>query len=73
VPQEFLDRPDIIALLQQMHGNRVAEGMATHTFVESTRTPYYAHSLLHSTLMRMMAPSDPGARVFRPPVGGEDI
>ena len=46
VPEEFLDGPDVIALLQQMRGKTVSEGMTTDAFVEPHRAPCLAHSLL---------------------------
>ena len=64
VPEELLDRPDVVALLQQMCGKTVAEGMAADALVEAYRTPCLTHSLLQSTLTRMMTTGDPGARVF---------
>ena len=73
VPEEFLDRPDVVALLQQMRGKTVSEGMATDAFVEPHRTPCLTHSLLQSTLARMMAADDPCPWVFRQTVGGKDI
>ena len=30
VAQEFLDRPDVVALLQRVGGKRVTEGVAAH-------------------------------------------
>jgi hypothetical protein len=46
VPEEFLDGPDVIALLQQMPGKTVSEGVTTDAFVEPHRTPCLAHGLL---------------------------
>ena len=73
VPKEFLHRPDVVALLQQMRGKTVSEGMATDAFVEPHRTPCLTHSLLQTTLARMMPPGDPGPRVFRQAVGRQDV
>src|SRR5262245_54571003 len=46
VPKKFLDGPDVIALLQQMRGKTVPEGVTTDAFVEPNRTPCLAHGLL---------------------------
>jgi hypothetical protein len=73
VPEEFLDRPDVVALLQQMRGKTVSEGVTTAAFVEPHRTPCLAHSLLQTTLTRVMAADDPRPWVFRQTVGGKDI
>jgi hypothetical protein len=53
--------PDIIALLQQMHGKTVSEGLYTEALVEPHCTPCLTHSLWSSTRARMMTPGDPGA------------
>ena len=64
VPEELLDHPDVVALLQQVRGKTVTEGMAADAFVETYRTRCSTHSLLQSTLTRMMTMGDPGARIF---------
>jgi hypothetical protein len=38
-PEEFLDRSGVIALLQQMCGKTVAEGLAADALVEAYRPP----------------------------------
>ena len=73
VPEEFLHRSDVIALLQQMGGKTVSEGVATDAFVEPDRTSCLTHSLLQSTLTRMMAADDACAWVLRQTIGGKDV
>jgi hypothetical protein len=73
VPEEFLHRPDVIALLQQMRGKTVSEGLATDVFVEPHRTSCLTHSLLQSTLTRVMAADHPRMRVLRQTIGRKDV
>jgi hypothetical protein len=73
VPEEFLDGPDIIALLEELSRETVPKGMAADVFVEPHHTPCLAHHLLQSTLTQVMAADDPRARVFRQTVGGKDV
>jgi hypothetical protein len=42
VPEEFVDRPDIISLLQQRRGKTVSEGLATEAFGGNLYGTYYA-------------------------------
>jgi len=73
VAQQFLHRPDIVALLEEVRRETMPEGMAADAFVEPHRTPYLTHSLLQTTLTRVMAADDPRAWVFRQTVGGKDV
>ena len=61
VPEEFLDGPDVVALLEELRRETVPKGMTTDAFVEPHRMPCLIHSLLQSTLTRMMTPGDPRA------------
>jgi len=49
VPQPFLHRPDIVALLEQMRGNTVPQGMATDAFGEPDRTTHLANETVEKT------------------------
>jgi hypothetical protein len=48
VPQPFLHRPDIVALLEQMRGNTVPKGVATNAFGEPDRTTYLANETVEN-------------------------
>jgi hypothetical protein len=63
--EQFLNRPDIIAILKQVGGKAVAQRVTTNPRAQ----PGFAGSLFHSPLqyrlMQMMPPLDPRARVER--------
>jgi hypothetical protein len=65
VAQEFLHRPDIIALLEQMRRKAVPQRVTTHAFGEPCRTTGPTDGSLQPTVMRVMAADDPRPRVFR--------
>jgi hypothetical protein len=46
MPEEFLDRPNIIAVLKQMGSKRMPEGVAARWFVN----PYIERCLLYRVL-----------------------
>jgi hypothetical protein len=73
VPEEFLDRPDVVSLLQPRRGKTGSEGLTTEAFVEPHRTPYLTHGLWSPTLTLMIGPGDPGAWDFRQTLGGKDV
>src|SRR5262245_49953113 len=73
VSQEFLHGPDIVALLQQLRGEAVSEGMATDALVEPHRTPCLTYSLLQTTLTHVMATDAHCPWVFRQTIRGKDI
>ena len=73
VAQQFLDRPDIIALLQQMRRKAVPQGVTTDAFGEPCRTTGLAHGPLQPTLMGVMPADSPCTGISRQPVGGKHI
>jgi hypothetical protein len=65
VAQEFLHRPDIVALLEQMRRTAVPQGMTTEACGEPSRTTGPTDGPLPPTLIGVMAADDPRPWVFR--------
>jgi hypothetical protein len=73
VAQEFLHRPDIIALLEQVRRTAVPQGVTTGACGEPSRTTSRTDGPWPPTLMGVMAADDPRLRVFRQSSGGKGI
>ena len=64
MPQQFLDRPDVVPALEQVGRKRVAQGVATHGFRESGLHRCGAHGFLDSALVKVV--THESARRFVP-------
>ena len=63
--QQLLYRADVVALLQQMGGKRVAKRMRTTELGDASFRGRLFDMLADSILMIMMTPDDSGLRVCR--------
>lgn len=73
VAQEFLHRPDIIALLEEVGRKAMPQGVTTDALGEPCRMTGPTDGPLQPTLMGVMAADDPRPRLFRQTVGGKDV
>jgi hypothetical protein len=71
--QEFLDGPDIIAILQQMGGKRMAQGMTASAFREANPTDSVFHRFLKHATRRMVPPFNAGAGIDGAFCRGKDV
>jgi len=65
MPQQFLHRPDVITMREQMRGNAVPNGVAADAFGQPRRTTGQTNGQLPSTLTGVMPADAPGSRVSR--------
>jgi hypothetical protein len=65
MPQQFLHRPDIITMREQMRGNAVPNGVAADAFGQPRRTTGQTNGQLPSTLTGVMPADGPGSGVSR--------
>jgi len=72
VTQELLDRPNIIAIFDQVGGERVPERVAARRPRDSDVAHRLLHGSLHHGLVQVMTPLDMRPRVVTPMVGRED-
>jgi hypothetical protein len=63
--EEFLDRPAILSLLEQMRRKAVSKGITTDAFSEPRRTTRPTDGSLQSTLIGVMPADGPRAGVSR--------
>jgi hypothetical protein len=63
VAQEFLHRPDVIAVVQEVGSKRVPKSMTTCGLHEACGTHGFLHRALQYRGVDVMAPLDPGARI----------
>ncbi len=74
VPEEFLNRPNVIAALQEMSGEGVAEGMTTDRLACDTgQASGSAHGFLKTTFIGMVTAHYISARVDGDAFGREDV
>ena len=73
VPKEFLDGPDIIAILQQVGGETVSEGVTTDGFIDASQFDSPPDGLLHAAFREVMAAHDAGAGICGVAFGGENV
>ena len=71
--EEFLHSADIVATLQQMRSETMAEGVAGDRLVDSCQTNCLLDCLLQTTLTYVMAAHDACAWVFRRPAWGKNV
>ncbi len=71
--EQFLDGADIVAVFEEVGGERVAEGMAGDPFLNFGLTGGGADRFLERAAADVVAASDAGARVLGQPDRGEDI
>src|ERR1035437_8642899 len=55
VPQELLNRPNVVSRLEEMRGERMAEGMATRSLRDASRTHCVCNITLHHGRVKMPA------------------
>lgn len=72
MPQEFLDRPDVVAVLQQVGGERVPERMAARRFGNAGPAHSLLHRPLHDRLVEVMPAALTGSGIDVGPRGRED-
>lgn len=65
VAEEFLHRPDVIAVLKQMSRKAVPERVGGDRLYQGSPQGGTLHQLLDSPLMKMMPTKDPGVRIPR--------
>ena len=73
VPEQLLHGSDIIAGVQQMGGEAVAQGAAAHGFGDTYGLGGLADGFLWPALAQMMAAGDAGTRVDSEIAGGKEI
>ena len=56
MPQQLLNRPDVLTILQQMSREGVAKGMASNFLVQFYQCGRFLHYLLNRILMQMVTP-----------------
>ena len=59
VAQELLDRPDVVAIFQQMGGERVAKRVTVYPFGSTRAKGCRLHRALQNRLVKMMAAALP--------------
>lgn len=69
--QEFLNRTDVVARLEQMRGTRVPQGMAGRPLGDTGLENGLAHGPLQDGLVEVMTAPTAGAAVVVEPRGGE--
>src|SRR6266404_4127219 len=69
--EQFLDCPDVVPVLQQVGGERVAEGVAPCGLRDARRAYSVADGALEDGFVEMMAPVLPGLVITVQPGGGE--
>ena len=70
MPEKLLDRPDVVAVLQQVRGERVAEGMAGGALLDGGSPDGLPHGTLKHGFVQVVAAAlarcaldvDPGSR-----------
>ena len=65
VPQQFLDRADVVPRLQQMRRERMAQGMAGRRLDDPGPQARAPHRTLQRRLINMVATHQPAARILR--------
>ena len=74
VSKQFLNGPNVVALLEQVRGRAVTKGMATHRLVcEVGQMSGSTYGLLQAALIGMVTAHNIRARVEGEAFGGEDI
>lgn len=73
VPQQFLDRSDVVTGLEQVSGERVTKGMWTDRFANAGDPGCFVDCLLKNTLVKVMAFDVTGERVLGALGRGKDI
>ncbi len=72
VAQQFLNRPDVIAVSQQTRGKGVPEGVTGGVLDQSGLADSLFDRALHGGFVNMMAPLFARPWIHPPVVGGED-
>ena len=73
MPEKFLHCADVVATLKEMGGERMAEHMTTHLFMQTRLSRSIFHCILQDAFVQMMPPYFPGTGVGRKPFGGKRI
>ncbi len=63
VPQKFLDRPNIVAVLKQVGGKTVAEYMGAYLFSDTCNACGFPDSMVYGIQVNMMSSFDAGSWV----------
>ena len=63
MPEEFLDRPDIVSRFEQVSRERMPQGMAARRLRDSRASNGVLHRPLHHGLVKMMPPVSAGPRI----------
>lgn len=61
--EQLLHRPDVVAGLQQVRGERMAQHMRRHWLVYLRQPGRLPHRMLHAGLIKMVAALDAAARI----------
>jgi hypothetical protein len=72
VPQQLLDRPNVIAVLDEMRGERMSEGVAVDVAFHSSGARGLRHGPLNDSLVQVMATNEVGTRIGRQIFGREE-
>ena len=64
MPQQFLHRADIVAILQQVGSETVAKGVAGDALVDPGQASGFLDRFLHAALADVVTAHDAGARIF---------
>ena len=71
VSQQLLDRPDVVSVLEQMGGERVAECVAGDTFFDARQIRRFFDSALKNGFVQMVTTSNSGFGIQILPMRGK--
>jgi len=73
VAEEFLDGANVVAVLQEVGGEAVAEGVGADALGDAGELGGFVNGFLHAVFVQMVAALRPTAGVGGEPVGGENV
>ena len=73
VAKQFLDGTDVIAILQQVGGEAVAEGVGADALGDTGEFGRFVNRFLHTVFVQMMAALHAAAGIGREAVGRKDV
>src|SRR5688572_24827836 len=71
--EQFLNRANVVAVLEEMSGERMPEGVAAHTFVKAGFLGGLFHCALEGGFIEVVTALNATARVKRTPGGGKNV
>jgi len=73
VAEEFLDGANVVAILQEVGGEAVAEGVGADALGDASELGGFVNGFLHAVFVQMVAALCAAAGVGGEAVGGEDV